>query len=552
MVRGSLVMMGYYKDPAATAEAGRHGWHHTGDIGRIDDDGFLYIVDRAKDMIISGGFNVYSVEVEQALMQHPDVQDSAVIGLPDDKWGEKVVAVLQLHAGRRADPQEIQAFVKARIGSVKTPKLVEIWPDLPRSKVGKVLKKDIRAEMLKRATEGASMSKAFVAGVGMIPFAKPGASEPYHRDGAPAAGRLALADAGIGFDALQQAYVGLRLRRLHQRPEGAVRARHDAASRSFNVNNNCSTGSTALFLARQAIESGAADCVLALGFEQMNPGALGTVFNDRPSPFEDFDREAEALVGMPELPLALRYFGGAGLAHMQKYGTPLEAFAQVRAKASRHAARNPLALLRKELTVDDVMNAPMLWPGVLTRLMACPPTCGAAAAVLVSEAVRQATSACAPMCCIAAQAMTTDRPDSFDSHDMMKLVGYDMSKAAARMVYEQAGIGPDDLDVVELHDCFAQNELISYEALGLCPEGEAAAFIDAGDNTYGGQVVTNPSGGLLSKGHPLGATGLAQCFELTHQLRGSAEQRQVDGARIGLQHNLGLGGACVVTLYQAA
>ena len=150
VIRSSLVMMGYYKDPQATAEAGRFGWHHTGDIGRLDDDGFLYIVDRAKDMIITGGFNVYSVEVEQALMQHPDVQDSAVIGLPDDKWGEKVVAVLQLHTGRSVQPDDIIAFVKARIGSVKAPKLVEIWPDLPRSKVGKVMKKDIRAEMLKR------------------------------------------------------------------------------------------------------------------------------------------------------------------------------------------------------------------------------------------------------------------------------------------------------------------------------------------------------------------------------------------------------------------
>jgi fatty-acyl-CoA synthase len=153
VVRSSLVMMGYYKDRRATEEAGRFGWHHTGDIGRLDADGFLYIVDRAKDMIITGGFNVYSVEVEQALMQHPDVQDSAVIGLPDEKWGEKVVAVLQLHAGRTADAQAIQAFVKARIGSVKAPKRVEIWPDLPRSKVGKVMKKDIRAELLKRAHE---------------------------------------------------------------------------------------------------------------------------------------------------------------------------------------------------------------------------------------------------------------------------------------------------------------------------------------------------------------------------------------------------------------
>ena len=201
--------------------------------------------------------------------------------------------------------------------------------------------------------------------------------------------------------------------------------------------------------------------------------------------------------------------------------------------------------------MDDVLNAPMLWPGVLTRLMACPPTCGAAAAVLVSGAFAKRHGLRADVF-IAGQAMTTDQPDTFDSHDMMNLVGYRMSEAAARQVYAQAGIGPQDLDVVELHDCFAQNELITYEALGLCAPGEAAAFIAAGDNTYGGQVVTNPSGGLLSKGHPLGATGLAQCYELTHQLRGTADDRQVPGARTALQHNLGLGGACVVTLYQAA
>lgn len=148
VVRGSLVMAGYYRDPKATEEASRHGWHRTGDIGYLDDDNFLYIVDRAKDMIISGGFNVYSVEVEQALLQHPDVQDSAVVGLPDDKWGERVVAVLQAHDGRGIDPVELIAFVKARLGSVKTPKQIEVWPDLPRSKVGKVLKKEVRAALL--------------------------------------------------------------------------------------------------------------------------------------------------------------------------------------------------------------------------------------------------------------------------------------------------------------------------------------------------------------------------------------------------------------------
>jgi len=392
-------------------------------------------------------------------------------------------------------------------------------------------------------------ARACVAGVGMIPFVKPGANAPYPAMAAEA-GRLALEDAGIGYAAIQQAYAGY----VYGDSTSGQKALYRLGMTGIpivNVNNNCSTGSTALFLARQAIESGAADCVLVLGFEQMKPGALGVVFDDRPSPFEDFDAAAAELVGMPELPLALRYFGGAGLAHMRRYGTPLRAFAAIRAKASRHAARNPLALLRKELTTDEVLDAPALWPGVLTRLMACPPTCGAAAAVLVGQAYAQAHGLRTDVR-IAAQAMTTDTPASFASRDMMQLVGYGMSEATARAVYEQAGVGPADLDVVELHDCFAHNELISYEALGLCAPGEAAAFIEAGDNTYGGRVVTNPSGGLLSKGHPLGATGLAQCFELTQQLRGRAQDRQVDGARLALQHNLGLGGACVVTLYEAA
>ncbi len=395
----------------------------------------------------------------------------------------------------------------------------------------------------------ASSNTVCVAGVGMIPFVKPGANAPYPEMAATAT-RQALADAGITYDSVQQAYVGY----VYGDSTAGQKALYGVGMSGIpivNVNNNCSTGSTALFLGRQAIASGAADCVLVLGFEQMSPGALGVVFNDRPSPFEDFDREAAALVGQPELPLALRYFGGAGLSHMQKYGTPLSAFAQIRAKASRHAAKNPLALLRKELTSEDVLNAPALWPGVLTRLMACPPTCGAAAAVLVSESYAKAHGLRSDVR-ILAQAMTTDRPDSFESHDMMNLVGYGMSQAASQQVYTQAGIGPEDIDLVELHDCFAHNELISYEALGLCPEGGAAQFIADGDNTYGGKVVTNPSGGLLSKGHPLGATGLAQCFEITHQLRGTADQRQVPGARLGLQHNLGLGGACVVTLYGAA
>ena len=387
----------------------------------------------------------------------------------------------------------------------------------------------------------------FVAGVGMIPFTKPGANLPYPQMAAQAT-QAALTDAGIGYEHMQQAYVGY----VYGDSTAGQRALYEVGMTGIpvvNVNNNCSTGSTALFLARQAVASGAADCVLALGFEHMSPGALGAVFTDRPSPFDRFDEATGALVGHSEIPLALRYFGGAGLAHMQQYGTKLETFAAIRAKASRHAANNPLALFRKEVTTEEVMASPMLWDGVLTRLMACPPTCGAAAAVICSDAFAQKHGLKRSVR-IKAQAMTTDKPVTFEAQDMREVVGFSMARDAAQQVYAQAGIGPQDVDVVELHDCFAQNELITYEALGLCPLGGAEKFVLDGDNTYGGQVVTNPSGGLLSKGHPLGATGLAQCTELVQQLRGQAGARQVSDARLALQHNLGLGGACVVTLYE--
>src|SRR5580658_1616778 len=226
-------------------------------------------------------------------------------------------------------------------------------------------------------------SRVIVAGVGMIPFAKPGASASYHEMGAEA-GRRALADAGVEYEAIEQAYVGY----VYGDSTSGQRALYHLGLTGVpivNVNNNCSTGSTALFLARQAIASGAADCVLALGFEQMKPGALGATFTDRPSPFEDFDALADRLAPAEDIPLALRYFGGAGLAYMKKYGASLETFAKIRAKASRHAKNNPLAIFRKELSAEDVMNDQVVWPGVMTRLMACPPTCGAAADILVSE-----------------------------------------------------------------------------------------------------------------------------------------------------------------------
>ena len=356
-----------------------------------------------------------------------------------------------------------------------------------------------------------------VIGVGMTKFAKPGASPDYH-EMAKEAGTLALADAGIAYGEVEQAFAGY----VFGDSTCGQRAVYELGLSGIpvvNVNNNCSTGSSALFLARQAIEGGLAECVLALGFEKMERGALGNKFNDRENPL---GLHAEVMVGMQgvtQAPPAAQMFGGAGREYRFLHGTKKETFGQIAVKARQHASRNPYALFNNTLTLEEVMASPDVFDP-LTRYQCCP------------------------------QAMTTDYASSFEEHSMIKMVGYDMTKNAAQKVYEAAGVGPDDVDVVELHDCFTANELLTYEGLGLCPEGGAEKFIWDADNTYGGKVVTNPSGGLLSKGHPLGATGLAQCTELVWQLRGQSEQRQVENARIALQHNLGLGGACVVTMYR--
>lgn len=395
----------------------------------------------------------------------------------------------------------------------------------------------------------ASQRLVHVVGVGMIPFTKPGASDPYTVMGAKAA-QLGLQDAGLPYDLVDQAYVGY-VYGDSTAGQAAIYGVGLTGIPVVNVNNNCSTGSTALFLARQAVQSGAVECAIALGFEQMVPGALKGAYDDRPSPLAKFaDAMAQHQGFDPAAPRAAQFFGGAARDYIRQYGIRKDTLGRISVKARQHAARNPLAVFRQTLTLDEVMaSTPVFDP--LTRFQCCPPTCGAAAAILCSEDFAKRHDLDRSVV-IAAQAMTTDRTSTFDSDDMRKLVGYDMAHAAAQRVYEAAGIGPEDVDVVELHDCFTANELLTYEALGLTPEGTAERFILDGDNTYGGRVVTNPSGGLLSKGHPLGATGLAQCAELTWQLRGQADQRQVEGARTALQHNLGLGGACVVTLYQAA
>ena len=389
-------------------------------------------------------------------------------------------------------------------------------------------------------------SSVVVAGVGMVPFTKPSAGSRYEQMGSSAA-RAALDDAGVDYATVQQAYVGW----VYGDSTSGQAALYDLGLSGIpivNVNNNCSTGSSALFLARQAVESGAVECALALGFEQMANGALTMGFTDRSSPFARFDDAMESLIDRTEAPFAAQMFGGAGRAHMDLYGTSAETFARISVKARQHAANNPYAVFRDQVTVEQVMAAPTI-SDPLTRLMCCPPTCGAAAVVVCTPEFARKHGLDTSVV-IRAQAMTSDGPSTFHSHDMRRIVGYDMSAAAAHQVYEAAGAGPEDLAVVELHDCFSTNELLSYEALGLTPEGSGEKFVMDGDNTYGGRVVTNPSGGLLSKGHPLGATGLAQATELVWQLRGTAGPRQVEGARLALAHNIGLGGAAVVTLFE--
>uniref|UniRef100_A0A667IIY2 Sterol carrier protein 2 n=1 Tax=Lynx canadensis TaxID=61383 RepID=A0A667IIY2_LYNCA len=367
--------------------------------------------------------------------------------------------------------------------------------------------------------------RVFVVGVGMTKFLKPGLGNSRdYPDLAKEAGEKALSDAQIPYSVVEQACVGY----VYGDSTCGQRSIYHSLGLTgipiINVNNNCATGSTALFIARQLIQGGMADCVLALGFEKMEKGALSSFsLSNTSQRTNPVDKHLEVLIkkyGLCAKPVAPQMFGFAGKEHMEKYGTKVEHFAKIGWKNHKHSVNNP------------------------------PTSDGAAAAVLASETFVQKYGLESKAVEIVAQEMVTDLPSSFEENSIIKMVGFDMSKEAARKCYEKSGLRPSDIDVIELHDCFSVNELLTYEALGLCPEGQGGKLVDRGDNTYGGKWVVNPSGGLISKGHPLGATGLAQCAELCWQLRGEAGKRQVPGAKVALQHNLGIGGAVVVTLYK--
>ncbi|KAH7146453.1 thiolase-like protein [Dactylonectria macrodidyma] len=392
-------------------------------------------------------------------------------------------------------------------------------------------------------------SPVYILGVGMTKFIKPRGKVDYTELGFEA-GVKALLDAQISYDDVEQGVAcycygdstcGQRVFYQFGMTQIPI----------YNVNNNCSTGSTGLAMGRSFVAHGVADCVMVVGFEKMMPGSLQTFFNDRENPTGTTLKMMADTRGVTNAPGAAQMFGNAGREYMEKYGAKAEDFAEIARVNHAHSPKNPYSQFQQVYTQEQISNAPMIHEP-LTKLQCCPTSDGGAAAILVSQAFLDARPHLKEQAVeIAGQCMATDAPSLF-SRSAIDLMGYEMTQRAVRQATEEAGISPRDVQVVELHDCFSANEMIVLDALGLCDKGKAHELVRAGDITYGGKYVVNPSGGLISKGHPLGATGIAQCAELVWHLRGWANNRATPNTRYCLQHNLGLGGAVVVTVYKRA
>jgi sterol carrier protein 2 len=389
----------------------------------------------------------------------------------------------------------------------------------------------------------------YVLGVGMTKFIKPRGKVDYTELGFEA-GVKALLDAHINYDDVDQGIAcycygdstcGQRVFYQFGMTQIPV----------YNVNNNCSTGSTGLAMGRTFIENGAADCVMVVGFEKMMPGSLQTFFNDRENPTGTSGKMMAETRGFTNAPGAAQMFGNAGREYMEKYGAKPEDFAEIARVNHAHSPNNPYSQFQQVYTQDQILKAPMIHEP-LTKLQCCPTSDGGAAAILVSQDFLDARPHLKEQAVqIAGQCIATDSPNLF-SRSAIDLMGFDMTRHAVREAMGQASITPADVKVVELHDCFSANEMIVIDALGLSEPGKAHELVRRGDLTYGGRYLVNPSGGLISKGHPLGATGIAQCAELVWHLRGWANNRAAEDTRYCLQHNLGLGGAVVVTVYRRA
>ena len=393
-------------------------------------------------------------------------------------------------------------------------------------------------------------NRVFIVGVGMTNFMKPKEEIDYVNI-AEEAISTALADSGLPSVCIEQA-VGAY---IYGESTSAQRACYDALGHTgipiYNVNNNCASGSTALYLAYQFIAGGLNNCTLAFGFEKMKKGSLGATFMDRTQPVDKHVGVLSETYGISASPMAAQFFGAAGKEFMEKYPSikPYH-FAKIGEKNHRHSKNNPKSQFRDVYTLEQIQNSRKVYGDYLTKLQCSPTSSGSAAAILCSYDYVLKYGLQNKAIEIAGIHLATDMADSFNDKSMMKCVGYNMAKRACTNALIQANLTINDVQVIELHDCFSPNELITYSALGCCKPEDTAAFIDNGDNDYGGKFVVNPSGGLISKGHPISATGIAQACELYWQLQNKAEKRQVPNAKVALQHNLGLGGACVVAVYK--
>ena len=378
------------------------------------------------------------------------------------------------------------------------------------------------------------MTDAYIVGVDMIKFGRfPEKTVP--QIGAQSA-LLALDDCGLAIQDMQALYCGNLGQASGMVGQRILQEIGQTGIPVVNVSNACATGATAFREGWASVKAGLYDCVLTVGVEQMGKGLLGGAGGAAGIP-------KEGLLGSGTMPAV---FAEAGMEHTRKYGTTFEQFAKVSVKNHHHSTLNPKAMYQIETPLDDVMNAEMIsYPN--TKLMCSVNVDGSAAAVICSEQKAKELGLMSRAIKVRASVMASD---PWQERDLVMPDVNSCTRRAAAEAYEMAGLGADDIDLIELHDCFATAEILHYENLGICADGEAGRLIDEGEVALGGRIPVNVSGGLLSKGHPLGATGIANMYEVSTHLRGEAGGRQVEGARIGMTHVIGLGSACGIHILE--
>ena len=378
------------------------------------------------------------------------------------------------------------------------------------------------------------MSDVYVVGIDMIKFGRfPDRTVP--EIGSEAA-LLALDDCGLKIQDMEALYCGNLGQAGAMVGQRILQEIGQTGIPVVNTANACATGATAFREGWMAIKAGVYDTVLAVGVEQMGKGLLGGAGGGKGIP-------KEGLLGSGTMPAV---FAEAGMEHSRKYGTTFEQFAKVSVKNHHHSTLNPKAMYQIETPLETVMGAEMIaYPN--TKLMCSVNVDGSAAAVLCSEKKARELGLMGRAVKVSASVMTSD---PWQERDLVMPDVNTCTRNAAKKAYEMAGVGPEDVNLVELHDCFATAEILHYENLGLCGDGEAGRMIDEGETALGGRVPVNVSGGLLSKGHPLGATGIANIYEVSTHLRGEAGKRQVEGAKVGMTHVIGLGSACGIHILE--